>query len=228
MPTARRTSISATASKARPGVPLTMHEMRPVKALRLLLILLLAAWAIPAAALTFPELGGRRVVDAANLLTPQQEQQLTTRLEALERQSSRQLVIATVPSLEGLTEEDYGYQLGRHWGIGQRGSNNGSILLVAPNERKVRIEVGYGLEPIVTDAISSIIIQEQILPRFRDGDMGAGIMAGANALIEQLGAPPEAAEQRAVEAAQRVQAQGSSDGGGSLLGMMFWMFVLIF
>ena len=105
----------------------------------LLLALLLLA-AAPAAAQTFPALTGR-VVDQANLLSPEQEAELSLRLEALERASSRQLVVVTVPSLEDYPIEEYGYRLGRHWGIGQSEANNGIILLVAPNERKVRISV---------------------------------------------------------------------------------------
>jgi hypothetical protein len=89
---------------------------------------------------------------------------LTQKLEALEQASTRQLVVATVPDLQGYPIEDYGYKLGRAWGLGQAKANNGAILLVAPNERKVRIEVGYGLEPIMTDAYSSLIIQNQISP----------------------------------------------------------------
>lgn len=182
--------------------------------------------ATPAAAQTFPKLTGR-VVDQANLLQPEQETQLTGRLEALETQTGRQFVVATVPSLEGRTIEDYGYRLGRAWGIGQDEANNGTILLVAPNEKKVRIEVGYGLEPILTDALSSLIIQNQILPRFRDGDFPGGIMAGADAIIEQLQAPPELAEQRALEAAAQQQQQ-SSDDGGSIFPLIFWGMVLLF
>ena len=182
--------------------------------------------AAPLSAQSFPELSGR-VVDAADLLSPQQEAELTQRLEALEQASSRQLVVATIRDLEGYPVEDYGYRLGRHWGIGQSEANNGTILLVAPNDRKVRIEVGYGLEPIVTDAISHQIIQETILPRFREDDMAGGIMAGADALIEQLGAPPEVAEQRAIAAAERQRA-AASDEGGSFFGVIFWLIVLAF
>lgn len=182
--------------------------------------------AVPAAAQTFPALSGR-VVDAADLLSPAQEAELTQRLEALERTSSRQLVVATVPSLEDRPIEDYGYQLGRHWKIGQSEANNGSILLVAPNERKVRIEVGYGLEPIITDAISHQIIQQQILPRFREGDMAGGIMAGAGELITQLGAPPEQAEQRAIAAAEAQRSEGSGSGE-TPFGLIVWGIVLVF
>ena len=138
-----------------------------VKRLFLLILLFVA---VPAAAQPkFPPLTGR-VVDNANLLTPADEAELTQRLEALQQASSRQLVVATVPDLQGYPIEDYGYQLGRAWGIGQKEANNGIILLVAPNERRVRIEVGYGLEPIVTDALSYVIINEQILPRFKAND----------------------------------------------------------
>ncbi len=188
----------------------------------LLLVLLLVA--TPAAAQDFPQLTGR-VVDAADLLTPQQEQELTQRLEALERTSSRQLVVATIPSLQDRPIEDYGYQLGRHWGIGQQGANNGAILIVAPNQRKVRVEVGYGLEPILTDAFSNTVIDQQILPRFRDDDMAGGIIAGADALIEQLGAPPEEAERRALAAAEQQRADETD--GGTLLGVLFWIVVVV-
>ncbi len=193
----------------------------------LLCLLLLAA---PAAAQNFPQLSGR-VVDGANLLSPADEAELTSKLQALEQASSRQLVVATVPDLQGYPIEDYGYQLGRHWKIGQAGANNGVILLVAPTERKVRIEVGYGLEPIVTDALSWQIINGEILPRFKADDYPGGIKAGADALIAQLGAPPEVAEQKALEAMQRRQqalANSGSGDGGSLFTLIFWGIVLLF
>jgi uncharacterized protein len=194
-----------------------------VKAFFLGFLLLFAA---PAAAQDFPKLSGR-VVDAANLLSPQDEAELTQKLEGLETASSRQLVIATVPDLQGNAIEDYGYKLGRAWGIGQDEANNGTILLVAPTERKVRIEVGYGLEPILTDALSALIIHNQILPRFRENDYPGGIKAGADAIIQQLQAPPEQAEQRAIEAQQQ-QATASEGGGGSIFPLIFWGIVLLF
>ncbi|MDB5697231.1 MAG: hypothetical protein JWN69_35 [Alphaproteobacteria bacterium] len=172
----------------------------------------------------FPKLSGR-VVDAANLLDPQQEAALTAKLEALEKARSRQLVVATVPDLQGYPIEDYGYRLGRAWGIGQSQANNGTILLVAPNEKKVRIEVGYGLEPILTDALSALIIHNVILPRFRERDMAGGIVAGADAVIEQLQAPPEQAEQRALAAAAQQQQRSKGDNV-SLFPLIFWGVVL--
>lgn len=204
------------------------RRTRPV--IRFLLLALLAALASPAAAQSFPALSGR-VVDAANLLSPADEAELTGKLQALEQASSRQLVVATVPDLEGRPIEDYGYQLGRHWKLGQAGANNGAILLVAPNERRVRIEVGYGLEPIITDALSWQIINGQILPRFKANDYPGGIKAGADALIAQLGAPAEVAEQKALEAAQQRQQAGSrrqSGGGGSIFTLIFWGVGLLF
>jgi len=177
---------------------------------------------------SFPELTGR-VVDQADLLDPAQEAELTARLEALESQSNRQLVVATVNSLEGYDIADYGYQLGRTWGIGQDGEgevekDNGLILLVAPNERKVRVEVGYGLEGIMTDALSSIIIQNDILPQFRNGDMAAGIIAGANRISTQLALP----EEEALAVAQQANQQASEGDGENIGLMVFWIFVLIF
>ena len=198
-----------------------------IRALVLAFAFLFSAPALAAPA--FPPLSGR-VVDQANLLTPDQEAQLTARLAALEQASSRQLVVATVSSLNDMTIEDYGYQLGRHWGLGQRGANNGAILLVAPNEKKVRIEVGYGLEPIMTDALSSQIIQNDILPRFRSGDFAGGIFAGTDQIIAQFQAPPEAAEQRVLAATQAEQRSNRHRGSQSfnVAPLVFWIFILIF
>jgi uncharacterized protein len=197
-----------------------MSLLRPV----LLLWMLIAA---PAAAQDFPALTGR-VVDAANILPDADEAALTRKLEALENASSRQLVVATVPSLGGYPIEDYGYQLGRKWGIGQKGTNNGIILLVAPNDRKVRIEVGYGLEPIMTDALSGQIVDEQILPRFKAKDYPGGINAGADAIIAQLQAPPEQAEQAALQAKARQSSRSRDGGGDDVWPLFFWGIVLAF
>ncbi|HEY0312626.1 MAG TPA: TPM domain-containing protein [Allosphingosinicella sp.] len=167
------------------------------------LLLLLAFAASPAAAQKFPPLTGR-VVDTAGLLSPAQQQALTQKLAALEKASSRQLVVATVPDLQGYPIEDYGYKLGRAWSIGQKGANNGAILLVSKGDRRVRIESGYGLEPILTDAFNLSVIDEKIVPAFKNNDYPGGINAGVDALIEQLQAPQEAAEKRAAAATQKV------------------------
>jgi uncharacterized protein len=149
-------------------------------------ILLLFASAFVAAEISFPKLTGR-VVDNANLIDAGTEQELTNRLAAHEQASTNQLVIVTLPNLQGVEIEDFGYQLGRTWGIGQKDKNNGALLIVAEEERKVRIEVGYGLEGELTDAISANIIQSVILPQFRQGKFNEGIQAGAYAIIEALG-----------------------------------------
>jgi uncharacterized protein len=189
--------------------------------LRLLLLFLALIVAAPAAAQDFPDLIGR-VVDTAELLSPDEEQALTARLEALEQQSTRQLVVATVPDLRGYPIEDYANRLFRHWQLGQADANNGVLLLVAVAERRVRIEVGYGLEPILTDALSSQIIRNDITPRFRDGDYPGGIEAGADAIIAQLQAPPEEAEARAA-AATAARVAERDRGDGSMLPMFIWI-----
>jgi len=165
------------------------------------LAVLLAA--TPAFAQTFPKLTGR-VVDQAGLLSPAQAADLSAKSEALEKRTGRQFVVATVNSLEGRTIEDYGYRLGREWGIGNEQKDDGVILLVAPRERKVRIETGYGARVFLTDAVSSVIIRESILPRFKAGDMGGGIVAGADQIINMMELPP-------AEAAKRAQEIGASE-----------------
>lgn len=202
-----------------------MARAEPIRWLAALLLLLIAG---VAQAQTFPSLTGR-VVDQAKLLSPAQVQQLTQLSEGAEQASSRQLVVATVPDLQGYSIEDYGYRLGRAWKIGQEGANNGVILLVAPREKRVRIEVGYGLEPIMTDALSSVIINQTILPRFRDGDMGAGVVAGAQAIAEQLKLPLEAGERRAqAQVATAGARRRGTNGGGNVAVAIFWIVVILF
>jgi uncharacterized protein len=154
--------------------------------------------ATPSYAQTFPKLTGR-VVDQANLLSPAQEADLSSKSAALEQRTGRQFVIATVSSLEGRPIEDYGYRLGREWKIGDEQKDDGVILLVAPAERKVRIETGYGARVFLTDALSSIIIRESILPRFKAGDLPGGISAGADQIVKQMELPEAEAAKRAQE-----------------------------
>ncbi|ATQ41196.1 TPM domain-containing protein [Caulobacter mirabilis] len=188
-------------------------------------ICLVVAFALPAfAAPTFPKLTGR-VVDDANILSPATEQALTEKLKTLEDTTGRQLVVATLPSLQGYEIEEYGYQLGREWGLGAKDRDDGALLIVAPNERKVRIEVGYGLEPVLTDALSSVIIQSAILPKFRDGDMEGGIVAGTDAILQQLSLPDDQAKAVVAKAAD----QGREVDGGSLAPfvVLFIVFMVI-
>lgn len=189
-----------------------------------LALLLIAAPAF-AAPPTFPPLTGR-VVDNANLLDAAAEADLTRKLESLETTTGRQLVVVTLPDLGGLEIEDYGYRLGRTWGLGEAKADNGALLIVAPNQRAVRIEVGYGLEPFLTDALSSVIIQSVILPKFKAGDMQGGIVAGTNSLIDQLTLP--VGEARAnVKAAE---APARERGGGFpviLIPIIFFVVIIL-
>ena len=183
--------------------------------------------AFPAAAQTFPKLTGR-VVDGANLLTPSQIVDISSKSEALEAATGRQFVVATVPSLEGRPIEDYGYRLGREWGIGDEKRDDGVILIVAPNEKKVRVETGYGARVFLTDAISSVIIRNAILPEFRKNppDYGAGIVAGADAIIKQMNLPPSQAQANAARAEEAESARQSS--GSGFLSVIFWIVVILF
>ena len=141
------------------------------------------------AAAQLPALTGR-VVDQADVIPPAREQALTARLEAVEREAGPQFVIVTVPSLAGRSIVDYGVRLGRQWGIGDARRDDGVLLIVAPAERQVRIEVGYGLEASLRDERCAEIIDRHILPRFRRGDLVGGIEAGSAAIIARLRASP--------------------------------------
>ena len=185
--------------------------------------LLLVSVGSPGFAQSFPKPNNTRVVDAANLLPPAEESALDQQLAGFEKATGRQFVVATIPDLQGYPIEDYGYRLGRAWGIGSKEKDDGALLIVAPKDRKVRIEVGYGLEPYLTDALSSVIINTQILPLFKAGDYPGGITAGADAVMEQLQLPPE-------EAAARVKAADapSEHKGGIPIALIFWAAILIF
>lgn len=199
-------------------------------------LLWMLAWlmlAVPASAQTFPKLTGR-VVDDAHLLSAAQMVDIDSKLSALDARTGRQFVVATVPSLEGHTIEDYGYRLGRTWAIGGNGKDgvgkdDGVILLVAPKERKVRIETGYGARVFITDAVSSVIINEAIIPRFKANDYGGGIVAGTDAIIQQLELPAAEAAKRAKQASVQASKRGQSSGSGfpfALVVLIFFFVVL--
>lgn len=190
-----------------------------------LLALLLAFFASVAhAAPTFPPLTGR-ITDAADVLPPATVAELTAKLEALETATGRQLVVATVPSLEDYPIEDYANGLFRAWKLGEAKTNNGVLLLVAPNERKVRVEVGYGLEDRLTDALSATIIRDRVIPSFKAGDLPGGVALGTDALIAQLQLPPE--EARANVAAAEAQPRRSRGDGGPSLGGLIWIGIIL-
>jgi uncharacterized protein len=180
-----------------------------------------------ALAQSFPSLTGR-VVDQAHLLTPSQVADLSSKSEALEAQSGRQFVVATVNSLEGYPIEDYAYRLGRYWKVGTAKNNDGVVLVVAPNERKVWIATGYGAGGFLTDAMSGVITREAILPHFKQTppDYGGGIEAGADAIIKQMSLPADEARKN-VAAAEQAQQQ-RQHSGGSPLPVIFWLMVIGF
>lgn len=175
-----------------------------------------------ASAQEFPKLTGR-VVDGANLLDPAGEQALDTKLATLEKDTRRQVVVATVSNLQGRDISDYGYRLGRAWGIGQKGKNDGALLLIAPNERRVRIEVGYGLEGILTDATSALIIANVITPRFKTGDFPGGINAGVDEIGALLKLTPEEAKARAEAMAAQAAQQQQGDGWMSAIVVLVFV-----
>ncbi|GEP61808.1 hypothetical protein RSO01_89740 [Reyranella soli] len=152
---------------------------------RLLSFCVALAVATVAAALTFPPLTGR-IIDQANIISQQAREALEPKLADLEQKSGIQLVVATVKSLDGQEIEPYANELFRFWKLGEKKINNGVLLLVAPNERRVRIEVGYGLEGTLTDALSAVIITNAITPRFKTGDFSGGISRGVDDIITVL------------------------------------------
>jgi len=154
--------------------------------------LVLVLWVVAVTAqaeLKFPPLTGR-VVDNAQMLEPTVREQLTQQLQAHEASTGEQLVVVTLTDLQGTDIADFGYQLGRAWGIGQKDKNNGALLIVARDERKLRIEVGYGLEDRLTDAQSSVIINQVITPAFKTGNFSKGISDGVAAMLVVLGGNP--------------------------------------
>jgi uncharacterized protein len=186
-----------TESAPRPSADLRQFSSRACAAFVACLISLFLI--LPALALVFPILSGR-VVDEANILDQAARASLTQKLADLEAKTTDQLVVVTLKSLQGTSIEDFGYQLGRHWRVGQKDKNNGVLLIVVPSERKVRIEVGYGLEGTLTDAVTRLIIENAIVPRFRANDYPGGIARGVDDIISVLSG--DAAEWKA-RAAQR-------------------------
>lgn len=191
--------------------------------------------AAPAAAQTFPKFTGF-VVDAANVLSPQTEAALTAKLAALQRDTKRQLVVATVPDTQGYPLEDYGYRLGRAWGVGLKEVDNGAILFVAPGnaagQRGPRLEVGRGLEPVLTDAFASSVTMGLMTPILKDTrDIDRAMVEGTDAVIGQLRASPAEAQARvdaAVKEFDRTARRRSSGGGGFPIALGFLAVLFLF
>ncbi|WP_235515921.1 TPM domain-containing protein [Sphingomonas sp. Leaf9] len=186
--------------------------------------------ALPAAAQTFPKFSGL-VVDDANVLPAETRADLTQKLQALQRDTKRQLVVATIGDVQGYPLEEYANKLLRAWGVGLKGVDNGVILLIAPNnpagQRGPRLEVGYGLEPVLTDAMSRTIIEQQMMPKLKSGDVPAAMTAGTDAVIALLRASPEEAQAKvdaAADAFDRGRRQQTSDpDGGAVIGIVFFI-----
>jgi uncharacterized protein len=172
-------------------------------------------------AFNFPPLSAR-VVDQAGVLTAQSHSDLEAKLKNLEDKSGIQLVVATVKSLEGSDVETYANQLFRYWKLGEAKKNKGVLLLVAPSEHKVRIEVGYGLEGMLTDALSSVIISSAIVPRFKAGDFAGGIERGVDGIISVLSGDTADWQPR-----PSVRANETSPLSDELLSVLF-VLILIF
>lgn len=207
--------------------------MSALHRIALALALLLVA-AVPASAQTFPKFTGF-VVDDANVLPPDVEASLTQKLDALQKDTKRQLVVATIADTQGYPLDEYGYKLGRAWGVGLKDANNGAILFIAPNnpagQRGPRLEVGYGLEPILTDALSSQIINEQMMPRLRAGEVPQAMEAGTEAVIAQLRASPEEQQAKVDAAIKQFDAKNKrqrGSSGGFPIALVFWGMILLF
>lgn len=195
---------------------------------RAVFALLLLLCAFPAFAQTFPPLTGR-VVDAANLLQPDQKAALEAKLAAVEQATGHQVVIATIPDVQGYPLEDYGYRLGRTWALGDKAKDDGLIIMLAPNnppgQRGPRIEVGYGLEPLVTDAFSSVVANSIMTPMLKAGDIPGALSAGVDAIAEQIKLTPEEAAKRTAELASKEKKSSGKVNGGAFL---FWIAIFFF
>lgn len=187
-----------------------------------IMMIALLAFSPQSHAQNFPQPTGF-VVDEANILSDAEETQIAQKLEALKIQSNREFAVATIADLQGYDISEYGYQLGRAWGVGNEGADDGILLIIAPNERKIRIEVGYGLEGIITDGLSGQIIRNDITPQFKAGNMFAGINAGVDAIGSQLLLPPEEAAAVAKNASSAARADKKS---GSLWNLIFWLIII--
>ncbi len=182
------------------------------------------AWALALAAPNFPALTGR-IVDQANVIPPAKRVDLDLKLAELEMKSGIQLVVATVSSLDGEEIEPYANELFRTWKLGQKDKNNGVLLLVAPKERRVRIEVGYGLEGTLTDALSKVIITNAIAPRFKAGDYGDGVTRGVDDIITVLTTDASEWQQKP---SLRLDHDPAPDAGDYiLLGLLLVLIVLL-
>jgi uncharacterized protein len=183
-------------------------------------------WA-PLAHAKLPERPAGPVYDGASIIPDDVEAGIDAKLRALSKDTGKTLVVATVPSLDGQEVEEYAVELFETWGVGDAEKDEGALILVAPNERRTRIEVGLGSEGILPDALAGRIIDQQMIPRFKEGDYASGIAAAADAVSEQLRREPTDAKAVAA-AAERAERQGGNDNDGEIGMVIFWLFVFFF
>lgn len=188
------------------------------------LLALLAFAATPALAALPPRPAGP-ILDQANVIPDAEEAALDAKLKAYTQATGRALMVVTLASLEGQDIETFGSALGQEWGVGGKASDQGLILIVAPTERRVRIEVGYGLEEYLPDVLAARIIRETITPKFKSGDFAGGINAGIDAVTAQLDRSP--AEAKAVAEAAAAAAQANGKGQTSAGGVIFWIVLIL-
>ena len=179
----------------------------------LITLLILLALVLPAAALDVPSSNGY-VTDQAGIISSATEQKLERFLRSFEESDSTQIAILTIASLQGESVDEYALKVAETWGIGQKGKDNGALLLVAKGDRKIRIEVGYGLEGKLTDLLSGRIIDNEISPRFKQGDFDGGIIAGVGAMTQ------------AVRGEYKGTARANGKKKRSPFGLLFFLFFL--
>ncbi len=193
---------------------------RPLKLLAGVILIMSAL--VPVLALDVPPLGGR-VNDLAGIVSPETESALTAKLAEHENASSNQIVVLTIPSLDGEILEEYSIKVAEAWKIGQKGKDNGVILLVARDDRKIRIEVGYGLEGDLTDAVCSRIIRNEMVPLFRSGDFDAGVKKGVESILGVI-----AGSYTPAESSDEESSDGVPIGMRIIFGIMFTLVVGLF
>jgi uncharacterized protein len=178
-------------------------------ALLSLMLVAVPSWS----AFEVPKLPGR-ILDQAGLINAATEQRINKLLAGHEQASSNQVIVVTLKDLQGYSIEQAGVDMGRAWGVGQKDQDNGILLILAQAERKVRIEVGYGLEGTITDAVSATIVQQIMLPMFKQGDINGGLLAGTQAIVTALGG-------------QFVAPQAKSKRSGSGLPSLIFLFIFM-
>jgi uncharacterized protein len=208
-------------------------QQMPARFAAFLTLLLAALLALPAAAQDLPPRPDGPVYDGANMIDAATKAQLDQKLRAYNEETGRSVIVATVPDLDGETVEGYAVKLYETWGIGGEQTDEGALLLVAKEERKIRIEVGYGSTPTLTDAMSGRIIRDTITPAFKKGDFSAGIAAGVDRMIEAMDMDPATAKAIAeAVAAARADRKGertaATFGGAAVWILLIFAFMFIF